>query len=84
MITGPLEPRLQFAYGLLYDAGRWLEQIVDDVPQLRDTLDQAVDAIRQAQGHVEQAKMDARLKQAMQSVIVLALDEDLATEESKP
>ena len=73
-MPNPLEGRLQFAYGLLYDAARWIEQIEADVPQLGEPLSEALDCIRQAQNAIEVAKMDARMKEAV--VTIAAAMED--------
>ncbi len=56
-----LEGRLQFANGLLYDAGQWIGEIVADEPTVREALAPAARAILEALGAVGEAQKQARL-----------------------
>ena len=75
-MLSPLEQRLQFAYGILYDARRWIEAIAADVPALDLQTDSALDHIEQAQGAIEEAKMAARMKDGLMAIATASVGED--------
>ena len=60
----PVEARLQWLYGLLWDAREYVAETARQFPASRAALDLALISIDNAMGDVEAAKMDARKQEA--------------------